>query len=189
MIAPLLCPKCQAHLPDSLPFPGAARPCPKCHAPVEGLVFPAYHRPSNPGKAAEAIITAEDAGCFYHPQSRATVPCDICGRFLCALCDIELNGGHICPGCVETGRKKSLMPGLDGDRVLYGRIALMVALLPILIWPFTIVTGPAAVFMGIYGWTKKGRLTGDGHAGHVIAILLGLIQSVIWVFVIINIFR
>lgn len=156
---------------------------------MEGLVFPAYRRPCARGKTAEAIGATEDAGCFYHPQSRAAIPCDICGRFLCALCDIELNGEHVCPACVETGRKKSLRPGLDGDRVLYGRIALLIALLPLLIWPFTIITGPAAVFMGLYGWTKKGRITGGGHAGHVIAILLGLAQTAIWAMVIINIFR
>ncbi len=131
---------------------------------------------------AEAIVAPEDAGCFYHPQSRAAVPCDLCGRFLCALCDVELHGQHICPACVETGRKKNLMRHLDDGRVLYGRLALMVAVLPLLFWPVTMVTGPASVFLAIYGWSKPRSLTGGGRASYVIAVLIGLAETAGWVF-------
>jgi len=187
--APLLCPKCRAPLPEPPPPLGAPHPCLKCHDPVESLIFSSYYRPAATGQNAETIVTAEDAGCFYHPQSRAVVPCDQCGRFLCALCDIELHGRHYCPGCVEAGRKKKLINHLDGDRVLPGSIALMTALLPLLFWPVTVVTGPLAVFMAIYGWRKPGSITGKRHAAHVAALLLGLLQTGVWIFVIAALFR
>lgn len=155
---------------------------------MEGLIFPAFRRPAVVGKAAEAIVAAEDAGCFYHPQSRAAVPCDLCGRFLCALCDLELNGQHVCPGCLETGRKKKTMQNYDGDRVIYGRMALLLAVLPFFFWPITILTGPAAVFFAIYGWRKPRSLTGGGHTSHVIAILLGLLETGVWVYFLSRIF-
>ena len=187
--APLSCPKCRADLPADLPPPGVPAACPSCRRPVEGLIFPAYRRPPATGKAAEAVVAAEDAGCFYHPQSRATVPCDQCGRFLCALCDLEIGGRHLCPGCVNAGRKKKLMSHLDDGRVLYGRLALMVALLPLLFWPLTVVTGPAAVFLAIYGWKKPRSLTGGGRVSYVFAILIGLAETLGWLFLVVKIFR
>lgn len=188
--APLSCPKCRAELKDELALPGAAQPCPSCRRPLEGLIFPAFHRPPPTGLHAEAVVTAEDAGCFYHPQSRARQVCDICGRFLCALCDVELQGRHFCPGCVSSGGRKKQISHLDGDRLLYGGLALMIAVLPVLfMWPATIITGPLAVFAAIYGWNKPRSLTGAGRASYVIAILLGLAETVCWGLVIAGLFK
>lgn len=148
---------------------------------MEGLIFPAYHRPVATGKAAEALVAAEDAGCFYHPQSRAQVPCDLCGRFLCALCDVELQGQHFCPACVTAGRKKKQIRHLDDSRVLYGGMACIIALLPLIIfWPLTMITGPIAVFLAIYGWRKPQSLTSKGRFSYVIALIFGLAQIAVW---------
>lgn len=181
--APLTCPKCQADLKDDLALPGAAKACPACSRPVEGLIFPSYYRAPSAGKTAEALVATEDAGCFYHPQSRAQVPCDACGRFLCALCDIELQGQHLCPACVNMGRKKRQIRQLDEGRVLYGGMAAVVSLLPLLIfWPLSIITGPLSVFIAIYGWRKPQSITGARRLSYVIAIILGLAQTGAWVF-------
>ncbi len=133
------------------------------------------------GSPVEAVVAAEDAGCFYHPQSRARQVCDICGRFLCALCDVELQGRHVCPGCVSSSRGKKHVGNLDGDRILYGGIALILAVLPVVVmWPVTFVTGPLAVVVAIYGWGKLPSLTGPRRAGFILAILLGLVETVAW---------
>jgi hypothetical protein len=145
------------------------------------VIFSAYHRPLAPGKSAEALVAPEDAGCFYHPQSRAQVPCDLCGRFLCALCDVELQGQHLCPACLDTGRKKKKIRELDGDRVLYGGVAFMVALLPLIFfWPLTVVTGPLAVFIAIYGWRKPRSFVRTEYSSYLLAILLGLGETAGW---------
>jgi len=157
---------------------------------VEGIVFPAYFRPPAEGRAAEALVSAEDAGCFYHPQSRAVVPCDACGRFLCALCDVELQGQHLCPACVNSGRKKKRIRELDNERLLYGGIAFLMALLPMLVlWPVTIVTSFVAIGIAVYGWRKPRSLVGSGRGSGVLAIVLGLLQIGLWALVAFGIFN
>ena len=154
------------------------------------MIFPAYFRPPSLGKPTEVVVTAEEASCFYHPKNRAQVPCDACGRFLCTLCDVELNGDHLCPACVNDGRKKSSAGTIDSERVLYGGIALLTAVVPVLVfWPATIMTGPAAVFLGIYGWNKPRSLTGAGRGKHVVAIALGLAEIACWGLMLAKLFR
>jgi ribosomal protein S27E len=187
--APLSCPKCKAELPAEFFQPGVAQPCRSCGRQIEGVIFPAFHRAPAAHKPAEAVMTAEDAACFYHPQSRAVVPCDMCGRFLCALCDVELHGQHICPACVAAGRKKRQTLKLENERVLYGQVALTLSVLPLLVWPLTAVTGPAAVFVAIYGWNKPPSLTGGGKARHVLAVLFGLAEMGGWTFLLLRIFK
>ena len=190
MAEPLSCPICRADLHGEVSPPGHAKACLSCKRPVEGLIFPAYYRPPALGKQAEILVAAEDAGCFYHPQSRAQVPCDICGRFLCALCDVELQGEHLCPACVNSGRKKKQIRNLDNERILYGGMASLIAFLPILLcWPLTMVTGPLSVSVAIYGWRKPQSLTGSGRGGSVVAIVFGLLQTVGWLLALTGVFK
>lgn len=186
----LTCPGCRAGLPDGVPFLGAPLACPSCLRPVEGLVFPTFRKPATPGKSADALVVLEDAGCFYHSKNRAQVPCDICGRFLCALCDVELQGQHVCPSCLDTGRKKNRIKTLDNSRVLYGGIAAFTAFVPIIaFWPATIITAPLALFLALYGWRKPQSLTGKGRLAYLFAIVLSLIQMAAWGWLIISIVR
>ena len=190
MTETLTCPKCAATLNDVLAAPGAPQRCRGCNRLVEGLIFPAYRRPVVTGKAAEALVAAEDAGCFYHPQSRAQAPCEVCGRFLCALCDVELHGRHVCPSCVGTKNPKRKIAELDGSRILYGGIAIILAIVPLLFfWPVSIVTGPIAIFFALYGWRKPRSIVRPGSARFVVAILLGLIQLAVWILAITGIFK
>jgi hypothetical protein len=175
------CTKCSAEIPPASYNTADMIPCPSCGTPIQVAVFPALFREmaSRPG---ESILSEGEAGCFYHPDKRAVIACDTCGRFLCGLCDLELNGRHICPACLEIGRKKKSLTQLENRRVRYDSIALLLATLPILVWPFTIFTAPAAVFFAIYGWKKPKSITGGGwYVRAVLAILLGLLQIAGWV--------
>ena len=178
--APLTCPKCRSDLGEETAQPGVTMSCPSCSRPVETLVFPAYHRPASVANPVEAVVAEEDAGCFYHPQSRARQVCDICGRFLCGLCDVELQERHVCPGCVGSKRGKSHISHLDGDRLLYGGMALLIAVVPaVVLWPVTVITGPLAVFVAIYGWNKPQSLTGARRFSFVLAIIIGLAEIIL----------
>lgn len=67
--------------------------------------------------------------------------------------------------------------------MLYGGIAFLIALLPLLIaWPVTFITGPLAVFVAIYGWNKPQSLTGTRRLSYVLAIGLGLAETLGWGF-------
>ena len=158
MTATLQCPHCTAEIPPTYFNAPVAGLCPNCATPLRVRVFPALLRPIQQGSSGERITIEGQAACFYHPNKTAHVPCDGCGRFVCALCDVELHGQHLCPGCIESGRRKGALTTLEQKRVLWDNIALTTALGPILMWPLTIVGAPAALFLAIYGWRKPRSL-------------------------------
>ena len=136
-------------------------PCPVCNAPLLTRAFPALVRPAPRSPTGGPITDAGQAACFYHPHKTAHVPCDACGRFICALCDVELPGQHLCPSCVEAGQRKGTLPTLENRRVLWDNIALSVAVLPVatlVLAGFSLFTAPAAILLAVLGWRKPGSL-------------------------------
>jgi hypothetical protein len=181
MNAPLvLCTKCNASLLGDVFNTGALESCPGCGASSQVELFPALFRATTPGDAGETILTEGEAGCFYHPQKRAIIPCHACGRFLCGLCDVEWHGQHLCPACLESGSRKGKLTSLENHRILYDSAALSVAILPILFWPLTVFTAPMAVFMGFRYWNAPSSIIPRTKIRLVLAIIIGLIQIVLW---------
>ena len=179
------CLKCRAPLATALYNAPGLTSCPACGAPQQLFVFPALFRPLVPGEAGEQVLSETESSCFYHPQKRAVVPCDGCGRFLCALCDLELDNRHLCPTCLETGKKKGKIAKLQRERVLYDRMALMLAGLPLLMWPFTFVTAPAALFLVCRYWNAPLSITSASRARFVVAGLLAVVQVLLWTAVVV----
>ena len=130
------------------------------------------------------MLVADEATCFYHPQKKAVLPCEGCGRFLCALCDCELHGQHFCPVCLEVGRKKRKIKSLENERTLYDRIALALAVLPMLIFYFTFVTAPAALFIALRHWNSPRSIVRPSRIRLVLAIIFASLQIIGWVVVI-----
>jgi hypothetical protein len=157
--------------------------CPSCNAQVGAEVFPAALRdPVAEARQSENVSTPEEASCFYHPAKRAVETCANCGRFMCALCDVELSGEHICPSCLSTGRKKGRIRNLENERVLYGNVALALAILPILTIWFTIFTAPIAIYMAVRYWkAPQSLVSGGGKTKLGIAFTLGVIQVLAWI--------
>src|SRR5437660_8891376 len=142
------CPKCNTELPEFFFNHGEPARCPGCNSLVQVEVFPALFRQIAEGKSPETILVEGEASCFYHPQKRATIPCAICGRFLCALCDVELNDQHLCPGCLDTGRKKGKLVQLETRRTLHDSSALALSIVPVIcMWPISGVRAHIAVFL------------------------------------------
>src|SRR5208283_5002530 len=98
--------------------------------------------------AGEPLLVEGQSSCFYHPAKKASIVCDGCGRFLCGLCDLDLNGRHVCPVCLEAGRKKSKFKDLENTRVLWDQLALAAAIVPPLLcgWPMA-VGAPMALYL------------------------------------------
>src|SRR5262245_40567708 len=101
----LYCTKCQNALPPFIFRTDAFYPCPSCGSKIHGIVFPSFYEDSK-SRTGQALLVDTDASCFYHPQKKAEVTCDYCGRFLCALCEVELDGRKLCPPCIESGKTK-----------------------------------------------------------------------------------
>ena len=173
------CTKCHAPVPAASYNTPDLAPCPSCHAPIKIDLFPAFFRGLRPGKPGEAL-TDDQASCFYHLQKKAVILCDHCGRFLCALCDVELGGKHLCPACLETGRKKGKIVNLDRHRVLYDVTALRLALYPIITLWFTVVTAPIALYLAIRHWNSPGSIVKPSKIRFVLAMVLSSLQILGW---------
>ena len=89
---------------------------------------------------------------FYHPEKKAVLTCNYCGRFLCALCDVDFAGQHLCPPCIESGKKKKKIKNLENHRVLYDDVALAVAVLPLMLCYFVVLTAPISLFIAFRYW-------------------------------------
>ena len=179
----LLCHHCRTVVPEALFNTGSPVPCPRGNSPRRGRVGPAALRAPASGAAAEALGSAEDAGCFYHPRKKAVVPCADCGRFLCALCDLEIDRRHVCPACATVGGPGHGSPAgrLEGPRVLHDSLALSLAVLPLLIYPFTLVAAPAALFLVVRYWNEpKQHPLGRTRARLVLAALIASALLVGW---------
>ena len=175
------CPHCNYTLPPEMLNAGVLWPCPRCRESLEVLVFPAIHRQIGRGAVAEAALVEGETTCFFHPEKKAAVVCNGCGRFLCALCDVPVAGEHLCPKCVETGRMKNTLTTFENYRRSYPSLALTVAFLPLIVWPVTLVTAPAAIFLVIYGWRKPPSVTGRKRRWvSILALLVGLAQCLGW---------
>jgi len=176
----LACPHCTAPLPGALEELNRLPHCLQCGAGLEAHVFPALFRQVQTGAHPAAIVAEDEAGCFYHPQKRAVAPCDGCGRFLCALCDIELSGGHLCPACLDAGKKKGRLSSLENRRTLYDSAALMLALIPMLLWPLTLITAPAVLFLVFFRWKAPGGIVARSKIRFVLAMTIALVQLAGW---------
>jgi hypothetical protein len=175
----LYCTKCQYELPAFLFRIEGPRPCPSCGAIIQGFLFPAFFE-SRLSKPGEALLIDTDASCFYHPQKRAEVTCEYCGRFLCALCEVQIDGKRLCPPCIEAGKQKGRIKSLENRRVLYDSIALSLSIVPLLIFYVTFVTAPISLYMAIRYWNKPTSILHRGKWRFVLAILFSSSQIAGW---------
>ena len=179
------CPSCGFTVPLDALAHGGETPCPQCRAGLRGALFPVFW---NPVPAAHSL--ADHAGdgeavCFFHPENRATLTCDRCGRFLCTVCDMPLGTRHLCPTCLSSGLGGEKLPELVVRRFLWADASLLTGLVPLLaglfVWPGFIVTGPAAVFCALFGWKRPGSLPGGRRRWvAVLGVICGVLQLAVW---------
>lgn len=155
-------------------------PCPACGVPLQVEVFPALFRKTSAGRSGETILVEGESSCFYHPQKKAVLPCDGCGRFLCALCDCPFDNRHFCPVCLEAGKNKRKIKSLDNHRPLYDSIALALAVFPMLIFYFTIITAPMALFVAIRYWKVPQSILHRTKIRFIAAMVISLLQIAAW---------
>ena len=174
----------------------SAPPCPKCKVPLNGIVgrgegvcdscatvlefvlFPSLRRAKPVVRAVRSVDG--DATCFFHTQNQAAAVCDGCGRYVCAVCEVPGDEGRkLCPPCVSAGRKKAAIKA--DEIVAYDAMAMGLGLLPMLMWPLTLVTAPITMFVAVYGWRKPRSLVRPGCARFVVAIILSALQMCGWI--------
>lgn len=161
--------------------------CPACGVSVRVCAFPAVAG-TRAGAAPEPLAADSEASCFYHPESRAAVPCDHCGRFLCHLCDIEVEGRHLCPSCFQSGVAASRIETVETRRVMYDSIALALAVFPaLMIWP-AVFGAPAALWTVFRRWRSPSSIVPRTRIRFYLAAILALAEiagiiALIWAIV------
>jgi hypothetical protein len=169
------CPACRRPLPPATLRDGWEEECPFCRARIEITAFPALGRGLAPGRAAEALQADSEASCFNHPQKRAAVACDRCGRFLCGLCEVQIGEGHYCPNCLAANQGGTL-PQLDSERMRWDRLALALAIYPVLGFWLPMVTAPMVMVIVWRYWSRPGSLVQPGRSRFVIAFALATLE-------------
>ncbi len=176
----IACTRCQTPLPpEAVSTPGLAA-CRSCGSLIHADVFPALLRAPAPARPAESLVIDSDASCFLHPRKKAEGVCDQCGRFVCALCEMDIAGQRLCPACVERNEGKGKLESLANYRVLYDSIALGLAVYPLLMFFVTCVTAPAAIYVAVRHWKSPSSIVGRTRIRHVLAILIATAQIAGW---------
>jgi hypothetical protein len=178
--SPLACTKCNASVTAETVNRGTLSPCPVCGAALQVDIFPALFRRFTPGRDGELTMVDGESTCFYHPQKKAVIPCQGCGRFLCALCDCELHGQHFCPACLEVGQSKGKIKNLQNTRTLYDSVALSLAILPLLIFYVTVLTAPMALYIALRYWKAPMSIVRRSKFRFVLAIIISTLQILGW---------
>jgi len=181
----VVCPACGTPVLERALNQNTLMECNGCSALLDVEVFPALFRQSAESQTGELVVLEGGAACFYHSNKKAVCPCHACGRFLCALCDCEFNGHHFCPACLDTGKSKGKIKNLENQRTLYDSIALALVLVPlvtILFWFFTIFTAPAALIMALVYWNAPRSIVHRTKVRYIFAIVLALGEIGAWVF-------
>jgi hypothetical protein len=178
---PLTCSQCRGLLLEPTLFNTQTLVnCPGCGALLALRLFPAFFKEAPISSAGEPILIEGQSACFYHPDKKAVLPCDGCGRFLCALCELDMNGRHICPVCLERGVEKGKLVELETGRTRYDQLAFWLALIPILFWPLTLLTAPGAIYLSIRHWNSPTHYIHPSRTKLILALLLASLQVAGW---------
>ena len=166
----VVCQRCFGALPSS---DGNEVRCTTCGARTHLSIFPALLKPLEQGRAGDALLVSDQSSCFYHPEKAAVLPCDSCGRFLCALCDVELGDKHVCPACLGSDESDA-SAGLVTQRSLPDSVALDLALVPIfpIFWWLSVFTAPMVLFICVQYWNAETSIVRRGRWRLVLALLI-----------------
>lgn len=164
---------------------GAETRCSHCGTESIVLAFPALSRAELKPQFGESILVEGESSCFYHATKRAAAACDQCGRFLCSLCDIAMDGRHICPSCLQANRNDPAKTRMVTRHVLYDNMAMDASVVPVLLcWPVSFITAPVAVFLVIRHFFNTKRPIPRNSWRAWVALLFSVATLGVWVYVV-----
>jgi hypothetical protein len=175
LIDPLHCHQCDTPLAFEQLNQQQLVTCGHCASLGAYWVFPAYYLAEVEGQTAPQRTEAE-ASCFFHPEKLASVVCEGCGRFLCAVCDIRVAGARLCTLCLQSGRTHAKASALENERVLHDSLTLSIAILPILIYPLLVITAPYALYRSIRYFNAPSSIVNRGKWRTVVAMLVSMAE-------------
>ena len=143
----VICPGCNGDVAE-VESESGWQTCPYCQKRLQMRVWGAVQQNTN-----SAAALTDQATCFFHPDKAFQACCQRCGRFVCALCDLQLGAEHVCPTCFERGRAEFRTEAAKrtGGIAMYSydSIAVTIGWGWILFWPVIVAALPAAIFLHV----------------------------------------
>ncbi len=172
-----ICPNCEAQLPIEDWNNGKYNHCPGCNTRTKITVFPML-TDKQPASPSALNTLSGESSCFYHSEKKAILACSTCGRFLCTLCDLEIDGNNICPDCLSSGKRKKTINILENRFTRYDSIMIALVFFPMLMFPFLVFTAPGVIFFSIWSWRKPVSLFPKNKTKTLLAIIFATIEIV-----------
>ena len=122
------------------------------------------------------FLIGAESSCFYHANKRASVACGVCGRFLCDLCDVAVEGQHRCARCIESAAKEKKSPRAGERYMYYDMMALRIALVGLPLFIFAFFLAPLALFIVIRHWNSPHSVIPRGRWRFVLAGILAVAE-------------
>jgi len=160
----LRCLGCERPLPLRV-LDGALTTCEICSAKVQVTPFPALVRDLRQGAKAEQLLSDEASCC----------------RFLCSLCDLEIEEEHLCSNCLSYGRSEGKLEEVKNSHFCADQLIMLTAALPLLMFPITVFTAPLTLGMLIYfRKAPESPIRGGGTRRRWMAGTLAVLQLLFW---------
>ena len=176
---PVCCPHCDRALSPQLRSPGSLRSagtaivCPGCYRDMQVDFFPALFREPAAIDPGQLTLAEGDAHCYEHASKKAITLCNACGRFLCALCEVEIDGKVWCPSCLQPDGTEPRVQALESRRTLYDSVALALSTWPVLLFFYPcLLTAPLALFVAIRHWNRPSSLIPRSKWRMLVAVIL-----------------
>jgi hypothetical protein len=102
---------------------------------------------------------------------------------MCGLCRVEVEGQSICAACFDRGRSEGSLQAAQTTFRSWSTLGWHLAILGLVVYPLGLLAGPVSLFATARG-VAQSRKEGDegGALGAVFAVLLGLTDTAVGVF-------
>jgi hypothetical protein len=174
--SPIRCDRCASLVPAEAYNQDQFHRCHACRLLTEVRAYPILLTGRTLGVRGETLLTEDQASCFNHPQKKAIVPCDRCGRFLCALCATPSGGRQLCLDCYKAEASEQTGTSLANKHLVrYDNMALVLSLIP-----FYGITAIVAAFYAIRHWKTRMSVLPQTRVRHVLALVFSLAQIILF---------
>ena len=167
------CPHCTAPLDLAAVHTGLTA-CPSCTRAFEATPFQAIDRKHDTVQVVTETPDGVAAACANHARNASVTSCQRCGLFICALCDINTGDGSYCPSCFDRIRNDGSLQARYRDYATMSVSGAVVGLLCTFI-----PIGPFVVYWAFRGIQQR-RREGQGMAGPVIAMIFGILETLVF---------
>ncbi|HET8772394.1 MAG TPA: hypothetical protein VFP80_01335 [Thermoanaerobaculia bacterium] len=176
-----LCPSCSAPLEAEKLRAGTVT-CPYCRTEFEATPFQPRERRHDAVQVVTETPDGVSAACANHARNAAVTSCSRCGLFICALCDMNVGDGSFCPSCYDRLRDQNAAMGSPTRYRDYATMSISAAVFSLLCSALPI--GAFALYWGVKGIRQR-RAEGTGIAGPVVAMIIGGLQILAFLFFIV----